>query len=309
MSRARPRCAICRVAVSEGLVCPSCLEQQRLGRNGEDASDSTVERLPLESLSVPRAYQREERPHLVRKIIREFDADLVGLLTVVRDRDGAQWILDGQHRWLALVGLGYESARCEVFHEVPLRRQAEIFSGRNGDRLPTHPRDAFRSDHAAGHPDVVAIASVLLKHGYRLPLANEKGAADCFVCVSTLREVHDWGLLDPAVGLIHESWPQDAMATQAPILEGLAACLHLYPAVDRSELRRRLARHFPDEILRRARVRLANDLDRRLWAHAAHVMVDLYNRGRTARHRLDPPVIPYDAARRWKTGSGPGPEE
>ena len=299
MAMAARRCAVCRMAVAVGIVCPACLEVYA-GGSVQQAARRSVEELPLESLSVPRAYQRDERPHLVRRIIREFDPDLVGLLTVVRDQGGQLWILDGQHRWLALVGLGYESALCEVLHEVPLPRQARIFSRRNVGRLPPHPRDAFRSDYAAGDPDVVAIAAVLRRHGYRLPLAGEKGAADCFVCVSTLREVHGWGLLEAAVSLIHQVWPEDAMATQAPILEGLAACLRLYPNADRAELLRRLARHSADEVLRLARIRLANDLDRRLWAHATHVLVELHNRGRTAGHRLDPPLIPYDAARRWK---------
>jgi hypothetical protein len=124
------RCAICRVAVSDGIVCESCLERSAHW-NGEPQARRTMEELPLDSLAVPKAYQREERPYLVRRIVREFNPDLVGLLTVVRDGDGAQWILDGQHRWLALVGLGYESALCEVLHDVPLERQAEIFSGRH----------------------------------------------------------------------------------------------------------------------------------------------------------------------------------
>jgi hypothetical protein len=260
-----------------------------------------VEELPLESLSVPRAYQRVERPHLVRRIIREFDPDLVGLLVVVREGDGHHWILDGQHRWLALVGFGPTSAWCEVLHDVPLERQAEIFSGRNSRRLSPHPRDSFRADFAARDPDVLAIVAVLQRHGCRPPFANHKGAADCFVCVSTLREVHAWGLLAPAVGLIREAWPEDEQATQAPILAGVAACLRLYPEVDRGELRRRLARRSADEILRRARLGLVSDHDRRVWAHVAGVVVDLYNHGRTARHRLEPPVVPYDAARRWKT--------
>src|SRR5262245_47394225 len=99
------RCAICLTFLSDGIVCPSCLERSP-GGAGLPAARRTVEVLALESLSVPRAYQRDERPHLVRKIIRGFNPDLVGLLVVVRDGDGADWILDGQHRWLALVGLG-----------------------------------------------------------------------------------------------------------------------------------------------------------------------------------------------------------
>lgn len=296
------RCAVCRVAVSEGIVCEPCLERSP-HRNGEPRARRTMEELPLDALAVPKAYQREERPYLVRRIVREFNPDLVGVLTVVRDRDGAQWILDGQHRWLALVGLGYESALCEVLHDVPLERQAEIFSGRHAGRLAPHPRDAFRADYAAGDPDVQAIVAVLRRHSYRLPFLSHNGSADCFVCVSTLREVHSWGLLEPAVALIHDAWSEDDLATQAPILAGLAACLRLNESLDRAELRRRLSRHSADEVLRRARVGLANDRERRLWAHVASVVVELYNRGRTARHRLDLPVIPYDAARRWKTAN------
>jgi hypothetical protein len=148
---------------------------------------------------------------------------------------------------------------------------------------------------------VLAIVAVLRRHGYRLPFLSHNGSSDCFVCVSTLREVHGWGLLEPAVALIRDAWPEDELATQAPILAGLAACLRLNVGLDCAELRRRLARHSADEVLRRARVGLANDRERRLWAHVANVVVDLYNRGRTARHRLDPPVIPFDAARRWKS--------
>ena len=253
---------------------------------------------------MPAAYQREERPHLVRKIIREFDPDLLGLLVVVRDANRQLWILDGQHRWLALVGLGYETALCEVLHGVSLRRQAQIFSGRNSRRISPHPLDAFRADHVGRDPDVLAIVSVLRRHGYQPPFGSRKGSADCFVCVSTLREVQGWGLLELAVALIRDVWPEDDLATQAPILAGLAACLRLYPQVPPAALRKRLARHSAAEVLRRARAAHANSRERRMWVHVAAVVVDLYNHGRTAATRLDPQPITYDAARQWKEQKG-----
>lgn len=295
------RCAVCRAAIEDGVLCQSC-RSRSVDRDGAGRSilRRTVEVLALESLSVPTEYQREERPHLVRKIMREFDPDLLGLLVVVRDRDGGQWILDGQHRWLALAGLGYQSAWCEVLHDVPLERQAEIFNGRNSRRISPHPLDAFPADYVARDPDVLDIVSVLRRHGYRPPFGGHKGSADCFVCVSTLREVHAWGLLEPTVRLMHDTWPNEELATQAPILAGLAACIRLYPHASQADLRRKLSRHSAEEVLRLARAAMANSRERRMWVHVAGVVVEFYNHGRKALHRLDTPVIPYDAARRWK---------
>jgi hypothetical protein len=295
------RCAVCGTFIREGVVCPA----HKTGRTEIDgpppaAIRRTVEELPLEAMAVPHAYQRELKEHLVRRIIRRFDPDLVGLLVVVRDGDGRLWILDGQHRWLVLVELGYRTALCEVLHHVPLPRQAQIFSGRNSTRITPHPRDAFRADYVARDPQVVAIMDVLDRHGYQPPFGVSRASARRFVCVSALREVHGWGLLQPAIALIRDAWATDDLATQAPVLLGLAAVLRLNPQVVPRELATRLARHSADEVLRLARAEHANSRERRLWVHVAAVVVDLYNHGRTAAHRLPAPQIPYDAARQWK---------
>jgi hypothetical protein len=303
------RCAVCGTFIREGVVCP----EHRSDPNGARPRAAapfrrTVEELPLEDMGIPRAYQRQIREHLVRKIIHDFDADLLGLLVVVRDGDGSLWILDGQHRWLALVELGHRTALCEVLHEVPLARQARIFSERNTRRLAPHPRDAFRADHAANEPDVVAIVRILQRHGYQPPFGTSKASARRFVCVGALREVHGWGLLERTLALIAEAWPDDDLATQAPILTGLGATLRLNPGVPIRDLARRLNRHTANEVLRLARGGHANSRERRLWVHVAGVVVELYNRGRTAAHRLPAPDVPYDATRQWKEGkSSAGP--
>jgi hypothetical protein len=295
------RCVICGTYVRDGVVCPAhrAAETERGGR--QPSARRTVEELPLDVMAVPRTYQRELREHLVRKIIREFDPDLLGLLVVVRDGEGQHWILDGQHRWLVLVELGYTTALCEVLHGVPLARQAHIFSGRNSRRIAPQPRDAFRADYVARDPQAVAIMNILDRHGYYTPFGSNKASARRFVCVGALREVHGWGQLEPAVGMIRAAWPADELATQAPIVTGLAAVLRVYPGVNQAELVRRLARHSATEVLRLARGQHANSRERRLWVHVAAVVVDRYNHGRTAAHRLPAPQIPYDAARQWKT--------
>ena len=298
------RCAVCGTFIRDGVVCPEH-RADTAGGNGHHPTGGrrSVEELPLEAMEVPRAYQRELREPQVRKIIREFDPDLLGLLVVVRDDERKLWILDGQHRWLALVELGYQTALCEVLHEVPLARQAQIFSGRNARRTSLLPRAAFRSDYVGNDPQVRAIVDILDRHGYRRPFTSSRASADRFVCVSALRQAHAWGVLEPAVALIRATWPEDHLATQAPILLGQAATLRLYPQLAPADLARRLGRHSATEVLRLASARHAGSLDRRPWAHVAAAVVDLYNHGRTAVHRLPEPRIPYDAHRQWKGGT------
>jgi hypothetical protein len=296
------RCALCGTFIRDGVVCPEHRAAEAANSHSPSLTHRTVEELPLEALSVPRTYQRELREHLVRRIVRDFDPDLLGLLVVVRDREGRLWILDGQHRWLVLVELGHRTALCEVLHDVPLARQARIFSGRNSSRIMPLPRDAFRANYVAKDPQVVAIVDILRRHGYQPPFGASRASASRFVCVGTLREVHAWGQLEPTATLLREAWPADELATQAPILMGLAAVLRLYPQLGACDLVKRLARHSADEVLRLARAEHANSRERRLWVHVAAVVVDLFNHGRTAAHRLDDPQIPYDAARQWKAG-------
>jgi hypothetical protein len=298
------RCAVCGTFVRSGVVCPEHrLAAAEPGARPSLADGRTIEYLALGELSVPKTYQREERPQLVRKIVREFDPDLVGVLTVCEGPDGELWLLDGQHRWLALVELGYERAYCEILHDRPVERQAAIFSGRNSKRIAPHPRDAFKADHVAREAAAVAIVATLAKHGYLTPFGVHKASARRFVCVSTLREVHAWGLLDPTLAILNEAWPRDEEATQAAVVAGLAAFQKLYPGVARRELVARLLKHSANEVLRLARARQVNTRERRQWVHVAAIVVEQYNHGRRKVHQLEWSGVPLDAARQWKERS------
>jgi len=58
-----------------------------------------------------------------------------------------------------------------------------------------------------------------------------------------------------------------------------------------------------------ARARQANSRDRRLWAHVAATLVELYNRGRREVHRLPWSEVPFDAVRQWKERTAWRPEK
>jgi uncharacterized protein DUF6551 len=292
------RCAVCDAFVREGSVlCPAC-------RNGSKVADETIRRttewLPLDGLEVPKTYQRRQKDRLVRHIVRNFDEAQIGLLTVCRAEDGRQWLLDGQHRWLALAELGRTEAFCEILRNLSLERQAEVFSGRNKRRIAVDHLDAFRADHVAGKPEAVAVAALLRRHGYGIAQESRRPNADQVVCVTALAEIHAWGVLDQTLTLVRAAWPDDAQATQAAVLQGVAAVLRLYPGLDLSQLAASWGRHTAVEVLSRARMRRAAVSDGRAWAHVAAVLVEMHNHGRRAERRLSWYEIPSAAARDWK---------
>jgi hypothetical protein len=308
------RCVSCGTLVRQGVVCPHCANgEPEIATNGAAATQGdaavpiapdgdrvTIEELYLGDLEVPREYQRQLKERTVRQIVANFDSALVGVLTVGRDAAGRLWLIDGQHRWEALVELGHERWHCEVLHGLSISRQAGIYTGRNTRRIAIDRLDAFRAAHVAGDPAARAIAATLSRHGYGVAGHSGRRTADQVGCVGALREINSWGDLDETMATVRAAWSGDIDATLADLLQGVAAVLHLHSEVNRRDLVRDWSRVTVAEVLSGARLRSAGTSDRRRWTHVAAVLVETYNRGRRAGHRLPLAEIPLLAARDWK---------
>jgi hypothetical protein len=292
------RCLVCDARIPRGIVCPT--HRDRAINAAEAGESRTVQELDLDKLEVPREYQRQLKERLVKRIVEDFDEALVGVLTVCRSDDGRLFLIDGQHRWMALVDLGHERWTCEVLEGLSLARQAEIFSGRNTRRIAIDRLDAFRAAQVAGDPAARAIAAILARHGYGVAGHSGRRTADQVGCVGALREINSWGDLDETMATVRAAWSGDIDATLADLLQGVAAVLHLHSEVNRRDLVRDWSRVTVAEVLSGARLRSAGTSDRRRWTHVAAVLVETYNRGRRAGHRLPLAEIPLLAARDWK---------
>lgn len=77
----------------------------------------------------PWRLQRRLYKSMVRKIAREFDPDILELLTITR-RDGVDYVLDGQHRWVAIVqemGWGDQNVPCYVLEGLTDAQENKLF--------------------------------------------------------------------------------------------------------------------------------------------------------------------------------------
>src|SRR5213593_2738333 len=104
-----------------------------------------VQTLKLDELIVDPRFQRPIQRSRVERYIKQFDPKLVGLLTVSLRPNGKDVILDGQHRWMTLVGRNYTEALCEVLTGLSFEQEAAIFHGRNVGRVRLKPGDYFRA--------------------------------------------------------------------------------------------------------------------------------------------------------------------
>src|SRR5262249_57387186 len=87
--------------------------------------------------------------------------------------------------------------------------------------------------------------------------SSDVGSSDLdqVVCLTALADIHAWGVLDRTLIVVRSAWPADGQATQAPVLQGVAAVLRLYPELDPRQLVGSCARYTLTEVLSRVRMR------------------------------------------------------
>ncbi len=114
-------------------------------------------------LAIDERYQRKVREGWVREIAANFDPHKFEPLMVVRRADGTYWIVDGQHRWLALARMGYSDqlVTCLVMDSDSVQSEAADFIMRNGRRKAVRAIDLFRAAVAAGQEDECVVTKVL----------------------------------------------------------------------------------------------------------------------------------------------------
>src|SRR5262245_38445523 len=162
--------------------------------------------LPVSKISVDHEFQRDLRSYWVRKLVKDFDPDKFGSLTVSRRGDGSIVALDGQHRLAAaLEALGPDQLiPCLVYGELSKQEEASIFMGEN-TRLGVSAIETYRAALTAEESWAVAIHKLLEGPvGYRIAPG---GSGPLLQCVAALRTAYDHNHLEDIVKLMHGAWP------------------------------------------------------------------------------------------------------
>lgn len=189
---------------------------------------SEIKWVRIGDMKVSPKAQREFRPNHAADLAGRFNLDAIGY-PVVDHRDGAYWIVDGQHRVAALKMVGFtadDQIECEVFEGLTESQEADVFLHRDS-RKKVGTFDGFRIAVVAGRGDEVQIKRIVERAGLKISL---DGADGCIGAVGALRYVH--GLSPAALGrtleILTDAFGGDHGSFAANILRGTGLVAQRY---------------------------------------------------------------------------------
>jgi hypothetical protein len=244
----------------------------------------------MSSIRVPTTAQREYRPGWSAEIAANIDFNKLGF-PIVNLRDGIAWLLDGQHRFRALLqfdpSLETTSIDCECYENLTDAEMAEMFLGRN-DRKPVPPIDKFYVSLTAERKRERDIERAVMSNGQKVSRNRDEG----ITCVGALGSVYDRAgdvVLGQVVRTINLGFSGDPLGFDRSIIEGLGLVFNRFNGkTSEKQLAHRLG-----ELRRGAREVLLKAEDMRVKTGqqkkqcVAAVIVDIYNKGEgSAKGRL-----------------------
>ena len=210
---------------------------------------SKIVRVEAQTLRLHPSAQRDIVPSKLKKLIAELDLDAIGVLHAVEyeiNGQAAKWIIDGQHRWRALMdhGLGEWPVEVKIHLDViDDTRASDLFLKLN-DRVPVSAFGKFANEVKAGVPAAVGVVQ-LLKH-QRLTVAQAPGDGHVH-CVTALMKVYNFDggqALALTLQTVCSAWGRTESALEGKIIEGVGLVHRTYNgSIDLTALSRKLAKY------------------------------------------------------------------
>lgn len=190
----------------------------------------TLEWVPIEKMQMTEEAQRKLRhDHPVLDAARSgnFDLEAIGY-PVLNHRDGAYFIVDGQHRieGLKLIGWGDQQVQCEVYDGLTIAQEAELFLARD-NRRAISPIEKHKIAVTAGRAEDVRIANVCAQ--LNLQIAQYPGQKGSIHAVGTLRRVLKRGddyTLASSLGIIRDAFGTPGLSSA--VIDGMALVVQRY---------------------------------------------------------------------------------
>lgn len=175
---------------------------KKFGWNQQTNKSGAVEFIHKSQIKVDTTYQREINISNVRKIAREWDWSLFGIITVGQRSDGSYWVCDGQHRLAAAMNRSdVQMVPCEIFQSSGPAEEAGTFIGRNGTHLMVSRIALFKAMVVIGDPIATAIQTKL--NDLLLTIPNHSGGnnPNKISCIAALMKAWEIDPKDAEVSL------------------------------------------------------------------------------------------------------------
>lgn len=234
--------------------------------------------------------QREFKPALTERIVKNYDEEKIGELRASH-RDGQFYVTDGQHRRAALIelGLGEVPVPVVVHEDRTIRDDAKSFVATNVENVNTSTIDAFRLKVVAEDPESVDIQSVLTDFDLT---TSYSGSTNAISCIAALQWIYRRGgggaggrsLLVRTLTLIEATWGRDRQGREGHLVKAVALILDkVGNQLDLDSFAAKVAADSsPNRVLGTARTHVMATR-RAVYVQAAEVLVNIYNKQRSTR--------------------------
>jgi hypothetical protein len=187
-------------------------------------------------LEIDEAYQRPLGV-FVNNIVEEFEPAMVGTLLVNR-RGKKLYVIDGQHRLIALRRLGIQDVPCVVYNGLSRADEAKLFAKLQTERRRIRPTQRFQAEVVAKDPRALAIKKVLegvdvvmSDIGGRLMAPHEVSAV---VALERIYDNHGASRLEEVLTVARMSFPDEKGALANDVILGISSFIATEkPDIDR----------------------------------------------------------------------------
>lgn len=238
---------------------------------------SEIRRIAADKLMVDAAIQRNLDQRRVAKMVGEYDAEAVGVLTVSRRTNGSYHIVDGQHRHAAARTAEGDNVEltCRVFSGLTDQDEARLFRWLNNTAKP-QAIDLFRVKVIEGDKAATDIERMITGLGWEIRLSN---GGHSFAAITAAERVYktDPTAVERSLATITRAWGFDEI--DGRVFEGLGLLYARHGStVDLNALSERLASFPGGQMALLGRARGLSDLLRtKVTSAVAEVVTELYN--------------------------------
>lgn len=114
-------------------------------------------------LMVDLSYQREINKNKIVNIVKSYNPNAIGVVTLSIRENGDLYIIDGQHRVEALKQLGYGNSDINaiVFFDLTIQEEARLFVIMNENRTKPKKSDLYKASIKSGDNNLIELNNML----------------------------------------------------------------------------------------------------------------------------------------------------
>jgi uncharacterized ParB-like nuclease family protein len=250
----------------------------------------TKDTIKLESLTVDKTVQRTfMNIGKINQIIREYNEDAVGEITVSDRGHGERIVLDGMHRVEALRRMGIETVDAKVFYNLPKATEAQIFLDLNFSNQPSL-FDKYRVGVTGENEEFVEVDRIVHAAGFTMGPEGTEGTINAVASVlrvhrlkygwETEDEPADHSILQVTLACIADAWGMSESGLKASNLEAVGRLIQRFsPTLELDRLTETMAKTEGGAagLLGRGRG-YASMRTIRQWQAVGQILVDEYNK-------------------------------